>query len=157
VVAILAEWHAALKKFLAEHAGSLTEREKRACTLLQIHHSTAVMMLHPGGYGMGPQDPGPAHHSFEQILAWAKSIVATEDASNPATGMSMFTPDIGLVAPLFFVATNSPQADIQAGATALLEARPRVEGTWDSRVALRIINSLKQHEKSSDSPSAISQ
>jgi hypothetical protein len=159
VVTAFNEWEYELSYFFDQNAKSLSKKELRACTLLRVHHSAVILLLsysRDNGL-MEFQDPFPAGHSYEQLLSWVKSLLASDDTMEE---LSAFNPDLGVVPPLFMIAANSADEAVQNEATEILESKPRIEGTWDSAEMLAIIKGLREKEgrkKKSTSESARNQ
>jgi hypothetical protein len=81
---------------------------------------------------------------FRQILELAEEVVAAEK-SGPAykenwyaQTKASFTLGIGIVQPLYIVATTCRDRKLRRDAIRLLMHRPRREGLWDSMLCARI-------------------
>lgn len=133
---VLEEWSTSFKRFLRAQEGSMSSKEINGSMLLKLHHSVASLML-TAACGCSKEQ---IRH-FKQILEWSKALI-TADHSIMTTVMPAFSPDVGIIAPLFFVATKCPDPILRAEAKEVLASGPRREGIWDADVAVKIIESL---------------
>lgn len=130
---LLDQWQVGFDDFLSQSSTSMDSRDFSGATLLKIHHVTAALILEASSTILQcnfdrllPQ--------FQQIVSLAKSLIkATE-----ATGVSPRTPllwvDIGIIAPLFLVATRCRDPLLRREAVRLISV-PRREGSWDAQAA----------------------
>jgi len=131
----LEEWHLTFKDFLQGRQGAFNNKESKVSTLLQLHHLVAVLMLTTGcGSPEENIDSSSAICKFGQIIKWSKFL-----AAGP---VPLLTPDVGIIAPLFFVATKCADSALRLEAIEILASRPRREGMWDAEVAIKIIEDV---------------
>lgn len=115
----------------------------RALTLLRLHHLVAIMMLNPAPDPSTKQThTAPVVDNFKQIISWSEFLLVGKSA------LSAFLPDVGIIAPLFFVATKGPNSTLRHQAKSLLASEHRREGIWDSKTAIEIITEHEGLEQS---------
>lgn len=138
----LEEWNISFKDFLLAQQAFMTSKDIKASTLLKIHHLVARLMLTTACCPpLEKFDFESAILQFKQILEWSKVLLCT-DHQTMTTTMSEFSPDVGIIAPIFFVATNCPDPILRSEAKSILASEHRREGIWDTDVATKIIEDL---------------
>lgn len=144
-VAAFNEWEYEFSYFFDQNTKILSKKELRACTLLRVHHSSVILLLsYSRDNGVIKfHEPLPAGHSYEQLLSWVKNLLVSDDT----TELSAFSPDLGVVPPLFMIAANSADEAVRNEAMEILESKLRIEGTWDSAEMLTIIKGLREKER----------
>jgi hypothetical protein len=138
----LKEWDASFNEFLHARERLMIITDVKRSTLLKLHHSVAMLMLTTScGSAKGKYNAESAIHGFKQIIEWSTFLLATDQSiTDPVT--SAFSPHVGIIAPLFFVATQCPDSDLQKQAKQILASGPRREGMWDASVAVKILDDL---------------
>jgi hypothetical protein len=133
----LKQWQRGFHIYLRGQDEAGIELNKPALTLLKLHHLVATMML-ASDRNLSTEQTGSDTDSenFEKIINWSRSLLIGK-AALPA-----LMPDVGVIAPLFFVATKNPESKLRDQAMKILESNHRREGIWDSKVAVKIINEI---------------
>lgn len=138
----LEEWYTSFKSFLLAQEGTMNSKDINEATLLQLHHLVALVMLTTTcGSLKEKHNLESTMTNFKQIIEWSKFLLA-EDQSINSAAKPVLSPDVGIIAPLFFVATNCPDPTLRSEAKEILACRPRREGIWDAEVAVKIIEDL---------------
>ncbi|KIW27629.1 uncharacterized protein PV07_07354 [Cladophialophora immunda] len=115
--------------------------------LLQVHHRVARIMF----YTLGRNNEfmyDAFHYDFCFIVEQLEQIItASERAGEPTTtGQSVITPTLGLIPPLFLVATKCRDTPIRQQASQLLHGMLRSERGWTSCMAATISQFVIQEE-----------
>ena len=103
--AYLIQWLSAFDKFIKQKAPSMTSQELKGTLLLRIHYLSGFIILHKT-----PQ-PGQCaydtyNHYFEQIVSLADSLLDTTKCPDSTCGTPSFSPDFGIIPPLFHAAVS---------------------------------------------------
>jgi hypothetical protein len=138
----LEEWHTSFKEFVRAQKGFMDSKDIKGSTLLNIHHLVAVLMLTTAcGCPKEKTDFKAAIRDFKQLLEWSKFLLMGNQSIMTAVTPAL-SPDVGIIAPMFFVATKCPDSTLRAEAKELLASGPRREGIWDAIAAVKLIEDL---------------
>ena len=138
----LEEWHTSFNALLLGQQGTMSSKDIKLSTLLKLHHLVAMLMLTTAcGCRKETFNLVSAIHGFEQVLRWVRFLIAAEQSDVNAV-MPAFSADVGIIAPLFFVATRCPDPALRMEAEEILASGPRREGMWDAEVAVMIIQDI---------------
>ncbi|RAL15881.1 C6 zinc finger domain protein [Aspergillus homomorphus CBS 101889] len=115
----------------AKHA-ELSAKEQRGADLIRLHQATASLLLET--CFLNGNDPRLDVYSadFERILALVDGVI---DAFPDRPSVCL---DMGVIPPLFFVATGCSSYRLRRRAIQALRAWPHREGPWDSNLAARV-------------------
>jgi hypothetical protein len=141
----LKSWGKAFDIFLKRESLNLTSRDLRGATLLKIHHYVAMDLLHAKFAWMTPT---VFIDNYRRIISLCQSLVKAELSGYRVD----FSSDLGIVSVLYYVALNCRIIEIRHQALEMLEATPRREGMWDSRVASSIIRRAMALEEMASLP-----
>ncbi|KAH8594641.1 hypothetical protein B0O99DRAFT_171561 [Bisporella sp. PMI_857] len=138
----LGEWHISFQGFLQTQGKPMNTKDMKASILLRLHHLVATLML-TLSYEMPREEINSrtGNGDFKQILDWAEFLIV-EDPAIEAMMIPVLSPDVGVIAPVFFVATRCPDRTLREEAKRILALRPRREGLWDTALAIKIITDL---------------
>ena len=142
---VVDRWLVAYQAFLQKHGRSLNARELQAARTLEISHSLAMMFLTVSTtYSNNDMTAWDWFtEDFEHVVDLATLIVKSSNNNKfTKTRGPDFTLDMGIVAPLFVVASKCRHPIIRRKAVALLYAAPRQEGIWDSVLTARVAERL---------------
>jgi hypothetical protein len=138
----LDEWHTSFKEFVRAQEGFMDSKDIKGSTLLKIHHLVAVLMLTTAcGCPKKKTDFESAMPDFKQLLEWSKFLLIGNQSIMTAVTPAI-SPDVDIIAPMFFVVTKCPDSTLRAEAKEILASGPRREGIWDASVAVKIIEDL---------------
>lgn len=141
-ISALEEWNTSFKEFLHVHEESMNSIDIKGLTLLKIHHLTAVLILNTAcGSATGQAVSESATPHYKQVIDWSKFLLAGGQMAETRFTPEL-SPEVGIIAPLFFVATNCPEPTLRAAARSILASRPRREGIWDATLAVKIIDEI---------------
>lgn len=145
-LSLLEQWSKALDEFLDRHGASLSIRERRGASLLQLRKIDSFVALdaHPAAGEM------KADHNyvwdkynsyFEQMVALGESIngLHSSHSRSPSPSVSLsscssktFSLDLGITACMFNVAAHCRDPNIRRRAVRVLRSSKIQEGVWDS-------------------------
>jgi hypothetical protein len=138
----LEDWHTSFKEFVRAQEGIMDSKDIKGSTLLKLHHLVAVLMLTTAcGCPKEKTDFESAMRDFKQLLVWSKFLLMGNQSIMTAV-TPLLSPDVGIIAPMFFVATKCPDSTLRAEVKDILASGPRREGIWDASVAVKIIEDL---------------
>lgn len=133
---LLEQWHAGFDALIEQLSTSMDSKDLCGKILLEIHYTTAATML----------DVALTHlqchfdrllPQFQRIVSLAKSFIEATEATGVILEKHLLWVDMGIIAPLFFVATSCRDPLLRREAARLLSS-PRREGTWDAQAAATI-------------------
>ena len=142
---VVDRWLVAYRAFLQKHGRSLDGRKMQAARTLEISHSLAMMYLKVSTtYSNNDVTAWDWFtEDFEHIVDLATLILKSSNGDKFTKNRGPdFTLDMGIVAPLFVVASKCRHPIIRRKAVALLYAAPRQEGIWDSVLTARVAERL---------------
>ena len=127
-LASLSRWHAAIQDFLP----TLTKlRDQRLGKLLMMSHLCCKMMVSNAladGRETCHDDFIP---EFEEILRLGSEWLYS-DTERAYAGQRRFSLDMGIIAPVYYVALKCRDPQLRRSAIALLKSSNSQEGAWDS-------------------------
>jgi hypothetical protein len=136
------EWNTSFKEFIQAQEGFRDNKDIKESTLLKLHHLVAVLMLTTAcGCPKEKTDLESAMRDFKQLPEWSR-FLRMRNQSIMTLATPALSPDIGLIAPMFLVATKCPDSTLRAEAKKILASAPRREGIWDASVTVKIIEDL---------------
>ncbi len=141
----LQSWAKAFDIFFKRESLNLTGRDLRGATLLKIHHYVAMNLLHAK---LAWMTPVVFIDNYRRIVSLCQSLVKAELSGYRVD----FSSDLGIVPVLYYVALNCRVIEIRLQALEMLEATPRREGMWDSRVLSLIIRRAMALEEMASLP-----
>jgi hypothetical protein len=129
----LQKWSILYDAFLLKMSLKISGKELRGAILLKIHQCIATIMI---GVNLPPNetDFDEFNPVFEKIVTLSKSLVNAESPGLQST----FSPELGIIGPLYYAALKCRVPHIRREALALLQT-PRREGMWDSLVIAKIV------------------
>ena len=142
---VVERWLVAYQAFLQKHGRSLKSRELQAARTLEISHSLAMMFLNVSTiYMFNDMTTWDRFtEDFEHVVELATLILKSSNGDKfTKTRGPDFTLDMGIVAPLFVVASKCRHPIVRRKAVSLLYAAPRQEGIWDSVLTARVAERL---------------
>jgi hypothetical protein len=82
-------------------------------------------------------------NDFRMIVDLSRSLISAAELDAKEGRSSLrFSAEMGVVAPLFYVAQHCTNREVGQAAIKLLEQCPRREGMWDSAMAIKIVKQL---------------
>lgn len=127
----IAVWQEGLDKLLVESVTSDT------VVMLNINLGVSLLKVHALIYSIVIDSPTASERRFEEVLAHCEYLIRSRLGMTIGENVN-FTPDLGIIAPLFFTILRSPTSSIQRRAIDLLSQAEGREGMWDTQDALRI-------------------
>jgi len=137
---ILQEWATAFDAFLSSHQGSLSEAERRAAQVLQLHRLLNFASLRTSLRRPDVDDQlswDDSTEAFDEIVTLAESISSCGN-SNATPRTPSFTLDVGIVGPLYEISRKCRDPVVRRKAIAVLCDFPRREGLWDGMLAGKV-------------------
>jgi hypothetical protein len=128
----LLAWTEGLDRFLVAFATNDPVATKR------INLGASLLKLHSLIYQVVIQTPIQSVGKLQDILAHCEYLTSARSGTIYGSGELNFTPDMGLIAPLFFTILRAPDSSIRQRAVELLSRVHGREGMWDAQDALRI-------------------
>ncbi|KAH8815866.1 hypothetical protein F5884DRAFT_198321 [Xylogone sp. PMI_703] len=149
-------WEKPFVDLLARKSRGFTKMEVRGAALLKVQHTAARIMTVITPMHIDPKCTPESELShllqfmpdFELIVNMSKSLIqaSEEDAKNGASPL-VFSTDLGLVAPLYYVCVKCPSQAVRKEAIELLTRAPRKEGMWDSNAGVKLIREFWEFEE----------
>jgi hypothetical protein len=136
---------------------NLQGKDLQSACMLVIHQKTIYIMVKVLPYGEDLSHYDPFVEEFRSIVSLAETIVklriesAAKDlgsAVKPAADhipRPLFTFDLGVVGPLFFVTYNCPDVTIRWQALSIMKASQLREGLWDSQAVAKVSESIMRY------------
>lgn len=142
-------WSETFGEFMQEKGASLTISGSQAAATLLLHFKFQYIMifarfLQDGEYRTGVLDEkvfDRYRDDWEEGLDILEQLMGHEADSDENT-QNAFYPEIGVLAPLFFLVMKCRDPMIRRRGMNLLASKPRREGTWDSGICLRILKTV---------------
>lgn len=130
---LLEQWQVVFDDFLSQLSRSMDCKDLSGAILLKILYSTLTIFLNLSFSFLQCQ--------FDRFLPWFQNIVSLAKSLIKATEETRVSPevhslglDMGIIAPLYFVATRCRDPLLRREAIHLLSS-PRCEGPWDASIA----------------------
>lgn len=151
----LSSWSTAFNTYMSAHTPSLNTTQIRGAALLKIHHTTLEIMRLSAPSMADPRPIAEASNSastfrgavdlFASIVRLSKSLITAIEQDVMKTGRPLgsgktFSPDLGVVGPLYYVGTKCTVKEIRDEALSLLQRWKGREGMWDSCVGSKLVS-----------------
>lgn len=151
----LSSWSTAFNTYMSAHTESLNTTQIRGAALLKIHHTTLEIMRLSAPSMSDPRPIAEASNSastfrgavdlFASIVRLSKSLITAIEQDVLKTGGAVgsgktFSPDLGVVGPLYYVGTKCTVKEIRDEALGLLQRWKGREGMWDSCVGSKLVS-----------------
>ena len=137
------QWLLAFKSFMTNPDAMLSSNERKAAILLEIQQITGSILV---STGVSSQETifDSFEYSFSQIVALASCLMTDKDEVPQDPQLLCPTFDMGILPPLYFVASRCRHPSIRRQALRLLRKGPSQEGIWHnmmlSNIAERIVD-----------------
>lgn len=143
---VLEQFSNALRNFVNSRGDNLTEDERKGADVLRIQECSAFLVLH-----RDPTKRDDLNFSddftfiFQKIVALAAGILSQKgDRSvRPPT----FSMDLGIIGPLYMVASQCRDPGIRRKAIALLRSASIQEGVWNSFLTAKVAEKVVEIEE----------
>lgn len=130
---LISRFSIALEEFKITSGPSLTPKEDTAIAVLQLHVLDAYITFHVKQLPLNSQNV-PCWDDFlpqiKEMLILGEKIISSDSSGSTCT--TMFCLDMGIVPPLYNLATLCKDSVIRRKAIALLRSTSRQEGIWNS-------------------------
>jgi hypothetical protein len=147
VATLLSKFSLALQKFLESKGPFLTQKEDIAISVLQLHVLNAYISL----YVPPPKFPSQwdkVMPQMEEILVIGEKIISSTSPDDDQRAQTTFCLDIGIIVPLFTVASQCQDPLMRRKAIALLRSTSRQEGLWNSLLVAKAAERIMEIEES---------
>ncbi|KAL3421708.1 C6 zinc finger domain protein [Phlyctema vagabunda] len=134
------QWGTAFDAYMRRSSKQMRSAQIRAASMLKIIH-LLTSILTGTQMSMVREHYEPYNAQFENIASLAASLIEASSGGNdaaPAACGFRFSFDMGVIAPLYFVATSAYAVPTRLRAIALLRKTTRREGIWDPKGAARL-------------------
>jgi hypothetical protein len=137
------QWALAFKAFMEDPTTNLSPKEHRAAIFLEVQHIVGTILAAAGIFRQETIFDS-YESSFSQVVYLASRLIrqAGEYSQDPEPTFPAF--DMGILPPLYFVASRCRDPSIRRQALCLLREGPSQEGIWHSgmlaNIAERIID-----------------
>lgn len=142
----LHEWALAFAAFIADQKTRLSSKEQQAAVLLQIQHTSGSILASAGIFNQETTFDS-FEHSFSRIVSLASRLIS-DAGENPRDSESTCPAfDMGILPPLYFVASRCRHPTIRRQALHLLRKGPSQEGIWHSEMLSNIAERIMDLEE----------
>ena len=122
------------------------KQETMTMALMRVYHTVAMLALCKGtSESELDWDLYLPHHVY--ILDTVSSILEAPREKHPVSGDTPFSCELGIICPLFFIASNCREPLMRRKAVALLLSTRRREGRWESISAAVVAQRLIEIEE----------
>ncbi|MCJ1238414.1 hypothetical protein MMC14_006403 [Varicellaria rhodocarpa] len=139
----LHQWMLSFNSFVTDQKARLSTNEQKATILLEMQQITASVLASVSIFSRETIFDS-FEHSFSQITTLASRLISNQDEIPQDPQSLCPTFDMGILPPLYFVASRCRHPSIRRRALHLLRKGPSQEGIWHSmmlsNIAERIIN-----------------
>lgn len=140
MLGILEGWKVVFDAFILQFSSEMGRRELGGAILLQIHYISAWIAISTCHSRL--QSVFDAYKpQFEKIVSLAKSLVAAGDTEGSCFGRTNFWVDMGVIGPVYLVATRCRDPFVRREAVEILRL-PRREGAWDSEATAKVADRI---------------
>ena len=140
-IAVTEQWSAAVEAFVTLRRGRLSENERIGVGILRIQKELAMSaLLVQRGHWDDQMKWDEFVPNFAYIIAMAKTIVLP-------TPLPHFSLDVGIIGPLYEVASRCRDPVIRRDAINLLKISTRQEGVWNARLTARVAEKVVEIEE----------
>ncbi|KAH8653927.1 hypothetical protein BGZ60DRAFT_533025 [Tricladium varicosporioides] len=147
---LLSKFLLALQNFAELKRPFLTQKEDIAISVLRLHTLSANVSLHvehlPPNYP--PQWDKVISQTKEILVLGEKIILSTASSNNYGAQITSFCLDMGIIIPLYTVASQCQDPSIRRKAIALLRSTSRQEGLWNSLLVAKAAERIMEIEES---------
>jgi hypothetical protein len=144
-LAIYDQYNASFRSFLALQGPKLNKSEWKGVKVLQIHHCVAFMSVNIGKAMMDDETVWDPHVPvFEKMVSLADEVVLLECSEQAPP---VFSIDMGIIGPLYEVASKCRDPTIRRRAINIMKDAPRQEGIWNSSLVARVAERVVEIEE----------
>ncbi|CZR66688.1 uncharacterized protein PAC_16589 [Phialocephala subalpina] len=136
-LAKLRQWDHAFRSM----EGYRASKDESGMLLLRLHYKTAIFAL--SSISLDPMAYDKHHDLMYEIVTLSSRVLGEFQK----LGVPFFTPDIGVILPLYLVGMKCRFPDIRARIVNLLLRESRREGIWDSILAGKIVEWVQSVEE----------
>ena len=155
-------WSRSFAAWMTKHSPTLTTDQIRGATILKVHACIIEIMheIKPTTFDPRPvavaMNAASAYNSrriiehFATIISLSSSLIRAQesdsqrDANKIKTGV--FSTDLGLVGPLYYVALKCTVPTMRSEALRLLERWKGREGMWDTTMSMKLVTDFWEIE-----------
>lgn len=131
------QWASAFKAFMEDPKTNLSPKEHRAALFLEIQHIVGIIVAAAGVFGEETIfDSFEA--SFSRIISLTSRLISDTEEFPQALEATIPAFDMGILPPLYFVASRCRDPSIRRQALCLLREGPSQEGIWHSGMLANI-------------------
>jgi hypothetical protein len=144
---LLSKFSLALQKFSESKGGFLTQKEDIAISVLKLHVLNAYVSL----YVLPPKFPSQwdkAMPQMEEMLMLGEKIISLTSLDDGQRAQTTFCLDVGIIVPLFTVATQCQDLSMRRKAIVLLRSTSRQEGLWNNLLTAKAAERILEIEES---------
>ena len=143
----LKQWSFAFAEFRAREEPKLTEVERRNCIILEMQRLAMYLYALSSSF-KSEMEFDEWMPEFARLVELGRYIVETKRLTVPQ-GKILHYPkfDIGLIAPLYLVASRCRDSDLRREAVWVLRNGPRQEGVWNSAILASIAERIIEIEE----------
>jgi hypothetical protein len=143
---VLERFSNALSDFVTSRGEKLTEDERKGADILRIQECAGFLVLH--------RDPTKRDDLtfsddftlvFQKIVALAAGVLSSNEERSARR--PMFSMDLGIVGPLYVVASQCRDPGIRRRAIALLRSASIQEGVWNSFLTAKVAEKVVEIEE----------
>jgi hypothetical protein len=133
---VLEQWNLDIETFLAAPNNTKSREELQSpVALLKIYQIIMSAILVTGVHGR--ETLHNSHlHEYKQVVCLTESLINEGQMSSSSTNFFCF--DVGVIFPLFWVATKCRDSQTRWRAVKILSSLNHQEGTWKSTVAAKV-------------------
>jgi hypothetical protein len=145
--AVLSNFYLALQKLTESRGASVTATESIAISVLQLHLLNSYVQFHAEFLPPTHQLPWDQFMpQMKEMVALGEKIISFTLANGGQT--TVFCLDMGIIIPLYTVASKCRDSTIRRKAIALLRSTSRQEGLWNSWLVARAAERIVEIEES---------
>jgi len=145
---LLSKFSLALHKFLESKGPFLTQKEDIAISVLQLHVLSAYVSLHTEQ--LPPNFPSQwvkVMPQIEEILVLGEKIIFSTSHDDDQRAQTTFCLDMGIIIPLYTVASQCQNPLMRRKVIALLRSTSRQEGLWNSLLVAKAAERIMEIEE----------
>lgn len=143
---ILNKWRLAFHNLEISLADTIGSREKAGLDILRTQYTTMTILLNVTvkQSDLAYDDCG---QSFLEIVHLAESVMHLGNATGDHSSSDLPNFDMGVLAPLYFVATRCRHPVTRRRAVDLLYQGPKREGMWEAAMLIKLANFIMSSEE----------
>lgn len=146
---LLSEFSLALQKLSESKGPFLTQKEDIAISVLQLHVLSAHVSLHveqlPPNF---PSQWDKVIPQMKEILVLGEKVISSTSLDDDQRAQTTYCLDMGIVIPLYTVASQCHDPLMRRKAIALLRSTSRQEGLWNSLLVAKAAERIMEIEES---------